>query len=335
MSRYIDINHYLSYQRFIYYLTGGRGIGKTYGTQKMLIKHFLNNGFQFLWVRRYKTEVKNQKQGFFNKVKSEFNDTEFNVKGDECYINKKLAGCFVALTAGVVNKGNSKLNNIKYLVFDEYVADSSDVYHSYLPNEMRKLFDVIETFGRTEDIICIFLSNNYSQVNPLCNMFNINFDKSNIYKTDLIYAEQIPTPEEFKEIKTDTKFAKLIKRYDVDYFNYNLDNTSFADNNNFISKRLRNSIQKYNIIIDKKQYKVYKGRNEKGEINFFISNKGDESNSRLKYSFDITDVEAIFLDRENIAMIKPLITSLKKNKTFFETQEIKFIFLEKLKKYLF
>lgn len=337
--KYINVFKYLPLQRFIYYLSGGRGIGKTYGFQSLTTKHFIEKSYQFLWIRRYKAEVKEQKNGFYNKLSKDkrFKDVKFNIKGNDCYINSKLAGCFIALTSGVVNKGNSKLNNIKYIIFDEYVADMSDIYHGYLDNEMKKIYDVIETFARLNDVQIFFLSNNYSEVNPLCNTFNINFKDSNIFKNDLIYAEQIPTPEQFKKEKINTRFAQLIQKYDKDYFNYNVDNTSFSDSDTFIKKRNSNAVQMYNILTNDKTFKVYRGRDELQKPCFYISLKGDNSITRLSYTFDerkITD-KVIYLDRDNISIIKTLVNAFKKGKVFFETQEIKYIMFETFKKYLY
>ena len=337
--KYINFFDFLSLQRFIYYLSGGRGIGKTYGAQSMTTKHFVDKGYQFLWIRRYKAEIKEQKNGFYNKLKNDtrFKDLKFLVKGNDCYINNKLAGCFIALTSGVINKGNSKLNNIKYIIFDEYVADMSDIYHGYLPNEMKKIYDIIETFARLNDVQIFFLSNNYSEVNPLCLVFNIKFNDKGIFKNDIIYAEKHKTPEEFKKEKINTNFAKLVSRYDPDYFNYNLDNTSFADTENFIKKRNNNAVQIYNILIGDKSFKVYRGRDEYFKPCFFISLKGDNSTTRLKYTLDERNISenVIYLDRDNIAILKNLVNAFKRGKVFFENQEIKYTMFETFKKYLY
>ena len=46
-----------SYNAIWNFIISNRGGGKTYGFKMMGIKNFLKNGKQFIYVRRYKTEL--------------------------------------------------------------------------------------------------------------------------------------------------------------------------------------------------------------------------------------------------------------------------------------
>lgn len=48
----------LSYHAFMNILTGNRGCGKTFSFKQWSINDALKTGHQFLWVRRYATEIK-------------------------------------------------------------------------------------------------------------------------------------------------------------------------------------------------------------------------------------------------------------------------------------
>ena len=54
-------NKVLSYNAFLNFIVGERGVGKSYGFKKYLVKHFLKTGKQFVYVRRFKTELKDSR----------------------------------------------------------------------------------------------------------------------------------------------------------------------------------------------------------------------------------------------------------------------------------
>ena len=54
---YYNIDSALSYNALFTMIMGGRGIGKTYSAKKRAIKNFLAKGEQFVYLRRYKTEL--------------------------------------------------------------------------------------------------------------------------------------------------------------------------------------------------------------------------------------------------------------------------------------
>ena len=54
-----------SYNKFLNFIIGGRGIGKTYGFKKDCISRYKKKGKQFLYLRRYKTDLKKIKTFLF------------------------------------------------------------------------------------------------------------------------------------------------------------------------------------------------------------------------------------------------------------------------------
>ena len=112
-SMFYDLSKMQSYNALLNFLLGGRGIGKTYGLKKWAIKDFLKTGKQFIYLRRYKSELKDIDK-FFNAISKEFNDVEFDVKGRTFYINKKVAGYAVPLSTALTKKSAEypKVNKI-------------------------------------------------------------------------------------------------------------------------------------------------------------------------------------------------------------------------------
>ena len=72
-----------SYNAIWNFIISNRGGGKTYGFKMMAIKNFLKNGKQFIYVRRYKTELQ-EKTLFFDDVKHNFPNLEFKIQVTQC-----------------------------------------------------------------------------------------------------------------------------------------------------------------------------------------------------------------------------------------------------------
>ena len=57
MSMWWDLKNTLSYNALFNFVVGSRGCGKTYGFKKWAAEDFIKNGNQFIYIRRYKTEM--------------------------------------------------------------------------------------------------------------------------------------------------------------------------------------------------------------------------------------------------------------------------------------
>ena len=69
-SIYLDFNKPISYNAFMTYIITERGLGKSYGAKIFVAQHFLKKHKQFVYLRRYKTELKKamNKNGFWKQV---------------------------------------------------------------------------------------------------------------------------------------------------------------------------------------------------------------------------------------------------------------------------
>ena len=130
-----------SYNAIWNFIISNRGGGKTYGFKMMAIKNFLKNGKQFIYVRRYKTEL-TDKTLFFDDVKHNFPDLEFKIHGSTMYINDKVCGYFISLSTSQQKKSVS-YPNVDLIGFDEFIIDKSHM--RYLANEVEVALDLYET----------------------------------------------------------------------------------------------------------------------------------------------------------------------------------------------
>ena len=92
-AMWYDVNKTLSYNCLFNFVVGPRGVGKTYSCKRRVIKDFITKGQQFIYLRRYETEIKSsQIDLFFDDIQHEFQDHALAVKKKCFYIDGKLAG---------------------------------------------------------------------------------------------------------------------------------------------------------------------------------------------------------------------------------------------------
>ena len=77
---YWDINRPASYDCLFNFILGARGVGKSYGTKDAAIKDYIKTGAQFVYVRRFKSELREVKlKKFFEDIEDKYPDHEFKV----------------------------------------------------------------------------------------------------------------------------------------------------------------------------------------------------------------------------------------------------------------
>lgn len=280
-SLYYNPNKMLSHNRLMNFVIGARGIGKSYAFKKFPINRFLKNGEQFIYVRRYKPELKKVKN-YFDDVYDEFPEADLEVKGREFIINDQVAGWAIPLSTWQSEKSTA-YPNVTTIIFDEFIRQK-DMSH-YLPNEVEAFLNLIDTVFRNRDnvrVIC--LSNAVTVVNPYFLYFKVTPDinkRFNAYKHLLI---EIPESKDFSEERRKTRFGQLIN--ETNYGDMSLDNDFTDDQPTFIQRRTKDSKFKFTI--------VYKGMHfglwldvDTGLM--YMSNDHDPD-TRYKYSLSMDDL---------------------------------------------
>ena len=288
-------NKVLSYHAMMNYIIGERGCGKSYGLKKYLLNRFKKKGRQFIYLRRYDTELKKSLKDneFFKDVENDpmFTEDEFNVRGDKFYMNGKVCGYAIPLSKASIYK-SVPFPNVDIIMYDEFLIDNA-TYH-YLPDEPEKLLDFIETVGRLRDIQVFCLGNNISLVNPYFDYFNISLPYNTdikTFKNGLILINYIKN-EAYRKVKKESKFGTLIDG--TKYGEYAIDNQSLKDNNNFIKKKNPKSKFFFNIIINNHTYGVWMDYNS----NEMYISKMYNANHPVTITFNYSD------HSENTIMLK-------------------------------
>ena len=336
---YFTLQKILSYNALLNFIIGERGVGKSYDAKKFVAKRFINKNKQFVYLRRYKTELqkamKNNKfwEQILNvkdpEMKELMKKHTFSNEKDTMYIDGKLCGYAIPLSVANILK-SSTFDNVDTIIFDEFIIDKGN-YH-YLQNEVIQLLDVIETVARLRDIRVIFLGNAISITNPYFTFFELSLP----YKTDIktfkdgLIAVQYIKNLKYREVKKSTRFGQLIK--DTEYGKYAIDNEMLRDSKAFIKKKTKNSKFYFILTINSKNYGVWSNYQE-GMI--YISNDYDP-NCPVIFSINPDDhnENTLLIRCRTSPFFKSIIEHYRLARLCFENQQIKNNVMEYLYKYL-
>lgn len=327
---YYSFNKVLSFsQAMFFYIIGERGVGKTYGMTMHAFNHFIKKDKQFVYLRRYKTELKNSVPKFWDAVKNDERTQNYKleVKNGNFYIDGKIAGYSIALSTANILK-SSTFNNVDLIIFDEFILDKGN-YH-YLPNEVEKLLDIVETIARLRDIKVFFLGNAISITNPYFLYFDLRIPYNSditTFKNGLIVVNYIKN-EDYRRIKKQTKFGQLIET--TNYGRYAIDNEFLRDNTSFIQKRSNKAKFLFTIYLNNKPFGIWFDND-----NMFISNKIDPK-CPTKFTFDNASHfnDTILIKFRTSPFLQGMLNHYRLGSLKFEDQKIKNIMMSFINKYI-
>lgn len=294
----MDKNIYYNYDRIISYnallniLIGSRGVGKTYGATKLVIKDFIKKRRQFIYLRRYKTELSKSMKKFFTEIikNEEFPNHTLEVHGNTFLIDEEVAGYGVTLSTAQQLK-SSNFSDVYYIIFDEFLIESGQGY--YLKDEVLAFLGLLETVGRMRDIKVFMLANAVTEVNPYFMFFDLALPYNNdikLFKDGMILLQYLQN-KAYVKAKKQTKFGKLVAG--TEYEDYAIDNKFTDDNRVFIEKKSGQSKFSFSFIykdirlgvwIDYDNGKIYVSNDyiENGFV--FATTTADHSPNTLLYS---------------------------------------------------
>ena len=311
----------MSYNAMLNFIIGERGVGKSYGIKKYVIKRFLKKHKQFIYLRRYDTELRKSLKDneFFKDIASdpEFKDNKMYVRGDKFYIDDMLCGYAVPLSKASIYK-SVPFPDVDIIIYDEFLIDNN-TYH-YIQDEPEKLLDFMETVGRLRDIKIFLLGNSISLINPYFDYFNISLPYNSdikTFKNGLILINYIKN-EVYREVKRESKFGKLIDG--TKYGSYAIDNEFLKDNYNFIKKKSPKAKFFFNLILNGHTYGVWMDYNSN---DMFIS-KHFNNNHPVTITFNYQDhSENTIMLKSKSVFFQNLVKHYLNGWLYFETLQIK------------
>lgn len=233
---FYNIERILSHNAFINFLIGERGVGKTFSTSQFVTKEFIKKGYEFVYVRRYKSELSKSSKKFFDalKVENKFPNHNLCAKGNNFYIDDVICGYSIALSVAQTLK-SVNFSKVKYIIFDEFIIESGSSH--YLKNEVEIFLGLVETVARMRDVKIFMLGNAVTEFNPYFMYFNLTIPYNNDIKKfkDGLILVQYMNNTLYREKKKETKFGKLISG--TEFENYAVNNSFRLENNDFIQKK--------------------------------------------------------------------------------------------------
>ena len=312
---YWDINKSLSYNALFNFIIGARGVGKSYGAKKLAIQNFLKKGKQFVYVRRYKEELKKINK-FFDDIKGEFPEHEFKVSSPNFIIDNKIAGTAIPLSTAKIEK-STPYPNVTFIIFDEFILDKG--YPHYLPDEVTNFLELYSTVSRSRDVIVYFLSNALSITNPYFIYFNLSlpYGKNIQCKNDILI--EMVVDNEYSDKMSNTRFGKLIKN--TPYGNYAISNTLLRDNKTFIKKKTSKATCQFIMTYKNEDFGVWVDYNE----GLMYVSKDFDPYCKLHYSFTLDDhtINTMLLKGKTSTVVNNFIEYYKLGLVRFESIGVK------------
>lgn len=316
--RYFDINKALSYNKLFTFIVGERGNGKTYGALNYVKQRKIKYDEEFIYLRRYKTELKkvntlfdplnmNDEKNFIRESKGKF------------YINDEYFGFAHPLSTTNIQAGIST-PKVQTIIFDEFLMKQG-VYR-YLNNEVEDYFlHFWNTIDRYRGVRVIFLANAYSSINPYFSYFNINLDEKQVYVDGDIMVYRC-NEVEYREAVSKTRSGELLKK--TNYGKFAIDNEFKLDNYDFISEKTSDARFQCDLILDGKSCGVWRSPLTQ---NIFLCNKhGCYGEATRKYALSTNDLKGASIFVKNLKGIPELeyISRMYRyGKVFYEDLEIK------------
>lgn len=332
---YYDYSKIRSYNALLSFIVGGRGIGKSYGAKKMVIKDFLNKRNQFVYMRRYKTELDTAVSTFFDDIiaNNEFGEEViFKVKKNKKIttfeINGETAGFAIALSTSNILKSTS-FPKVKTIIYDEFIIDKG-VYH-YLKDEAIKLLDAIETIGRLRDIHCYLLGNAVSIINPLFTYFNLSTPYGGEFKTfkDGLIVVHCPVNTDYEKVKKASRFGRLIDG--TEYGDYAISNKWFRDSNSFVEKKSTTSDYWATIIINGQNIGIW--RDFGTGIVYLDSHYNPNTTLKLACTAEDHQENTILASLNTHPVLKLIMIAYKNGQLRFSSMKIKGTAMKLISKY--
>lgn len=263
----------LSYNAVFNMISGGRGIGKTYGAKRLAIRKAIKTGEQFIYLRRYKSELAAAKQTIMADIGHEFPEYDFKIQGNELWMAPiataedskrpwQTIAYFVSLSTAQTQKSVA-FPMVTTIIFDEFIIETGSPVQ-YLKQEYDIFINFFSTVDRYQDKTrVLMLSNAVSIMNPYFLEWDIAPDQESeiVSRRGGYVLAHFPDSADFQKSIYETEFGKFIAG--SEYAKYAVGN-EFEDNNSALLA-LKDSDARYLMTLELKRtlvsiwFNVYTG----------------------------------------------------------------------------
>ena len=328
MSIYYSPAPLLSQKCIFNYVIGNRGGGKSFSGKVLGIKRFKKKGKQFIYLRRYQSEL-DEVVDYFADVRFMFPKDTLEQKGDKLYVNGELAGYMIALTKTPYLKSNP-YPLVTTIIFDEFIIDKGRL--TYLKNEGQMLEEFYDTVDRSRDeVVVLAFGNAISVVNPHFVYFNVFPKPEQRFTKDTQKSVCIEFyfNEAFVEKKRNTRFGRSIS--DREYGKYNFYNKFLRDTDSFIKPRPSSAnFKMYQFVLDGQKYSLWRDTRLQ---EYYIDNSYEKNFGTFRtFVLNPNEMEdsdsSMVLLKKNHRVIKKVKELMETGDLYFNNQTTKTKFFE-------
>lgn len=246
------------------FLLGNRGTGKSFYWKRYLLRKYIAQKKQFIYVRRYKSDLDKIIPTLFDDVSLKFKDYEIKTDKNQVYINGEVAGWCIAVSEFIKYKSSS-FPDVETIMFDEFLPEDGK-YLGGKTNptlEPELCLNFYQTVARgynrpiRDEVLFIFISNSVTINNPYFYFYNIdkklNHD-TKFYRGQGFNVEINRNVSIANEI-SDSKFGQLIKG--TKYEEYALGNEFYLDSKEFIEDLAGNKRYIFTFVYDNMSFGLW------------------------------------------------------------------------------
>lgn len=249
------------------FLLGNRGTGKSFYWKRYLIRKWLKDRKQFIYTRRYKSDLEKIIPTLFDDITPKFPDLKITTDKNIVYVNGEEAGYCISVSEFTKYKSSS-FQEVETIMFDEFLPEDGK-YLGGKTNptlEPELCLNFYQTVARgynkpiRDEVLFIFISNSVTINNPYFLYYNI--DKKLSYDTKFYkgrgFNVEINKNESIAKEIGDSKFGQLIKG--TKYEEYALGNEFYLDSKEFIEDLAGNKRYLFTFIYNNMNFGLWKNK---------------------------------------------------------------------------
>lgn len=278
-SVFYDFGPILSRNGVYNFVVGGRGIGKTYGAKKLAIKNYLRRGDQFIYLRRYRTELSSSVRTFFDDVVTEFPGYGFKSDNGVFQLTRdpdsdkptwETIGYPAALSQSQSKKSVS-YPKVTLIVFDEFIIEKGSI--RYMPDEEVVFNNFYSTVDRYQDRVrVLFLANSVSIMNPYTMAYRLEPNGREFMSRHHGFVQcHYPASTDFVNAVSSTRFGQFISN--TEYGEYALNNVFHDSSDSLIERKSGDATYYMSIVGPHRVYSVWRESQPRGGSVFYVQTK--------------------------------------------------------------
>ena len=328
---YYDYNNVLSRNGTFNFVVGGRGLGKTYGAKQWAISDWIKTGNEFIYLRRYKSELAS-KTSFFADIGHQYPDWEFRVNGNVAegrLVDTKdfeVMGYFVSLSTALVKKSIA-YPKVTKIIFDEFIIQKGTIH--YLADELVAFQEFYSTVDRWKDKTrVLFLANSISIYNPYFIGWGIEPSGGEWYTNAKGFiVVHLPESATFASAVYETRFGQFIKG--TEYGVYSVE-SKFKDANSLLIRPKPLTATYYCRFKTSIEFAIWIDYTGTGPIYYVNTKKANLPDTLFTINPNDLGGNVVMVDKST-PVVRALFNAYKRARMYFSNPKVRSAFEELIK----